>query len=101
MRKWIKKKILEWLNLDRANIQIEQLYQLNKDLVNIGVDVNLKEPHMIIVSSPLKGGQLRFIPTRFDSLKELNAFVKDLKKKYNTERTTFDRPSGMRDFIQW
>lgn len=70
------------------------LGELYSDLVNIGIDVHFKEPHMILIYSKLKGGQLKHIPVKLDSLVELNELVKHLKERYSTKKATWDIPYG-------
>lgn len=92
MLNWVKGKIIKWLAIDQVERQIAELYTLNSDLVNIGVDVHFKSPHMIYVFSKLNGGQIRHIEANFDNLKELNGFVKRVKDRYKAIDTIWDTP---------
>lgn len=82
--------------LERKMCRVEELY---KDLVSIGVDVHFKEPHMILIYSRLGGGQLREISANFDTIAELNAFVRTLKAKYNTSYDVWDAPQTVHEII--
>jgi len=106
----LRNKIRKWLGIER-NLELirindeavrhnmEIVRQHNKllaDLVHIGVDVHFKKPHMILVYSKLNGGQIRYIDVDFDNMEELNSFVTTLKKRYNTNKETWDTPPHMR-----
>lgn len=93
---YIKNKIRRWLRLDKIELEIRRLDKLNADLVNIGVDVHFKHPHMVLVYSRLNGGQLRHIDINFSNLNDLEFFVKETKRKYNTEVETWDLPHGVK-----
>jgi hypothetical protein len=89
MKNWLKKRLRAWLGIDSLESEI-------KDLVNIGVDVHFTHPHMILIYSRLKGGQLRHIDAQFNNIAELNAFVTELRRKFNTRITTWDAPPNLR-----
>ena len=103
---WLKNKIRKWLGIsnleiDTKNLEISinsskmrlnNLDALYADLVSIGIDVHFKSPHMILIYSNLKGGQLRHIEASFETLQELNDLVKFLKEKYKTKEITWDMP---------
>lgn len=97
----VKSRLRRWLGIERHEDRLDDLNQLYSDLVSIGVDVHFKEPHMILIYSRLKGGQLRHIDANFESLAELNDFVKWLKEKYKTEKTTWDVPYASTGMFPW
>lgn len=90
IRGWIQK----WLGIVALIHRTNELYQLYSDLVSIGVDVHFKSPHMILIYSQLKGGQIRHIEANFASISELNSFVEELKGRFHTEQLTYDFPHG-------
>lgn len=92
---WLKNKLRNWLGISKNEDIIMQLYQLHSDLTTIGVDVHFKTPHMIIIFSKLKGGQVRHIDAQFDSISELNHLTKQLKEKYRPKDIIYDLPMGM------
>jgi hypothetical protein len=75
--------------------EIQRLDVLYKDLVSIGVDVHFRSPHMILIYSNLRGGQIREIDANFQNIAELQAFVHELRERFNTRKVTYDVPSGM------
>jgi len=89
---WLKKRILKWLGLQSMAHEIAVMQKLHSDLVSIGVDVHFKSPHMILIYSHLKGGQIRHVPAHFDNMAELAGFVKELKARYRTRVETWDKP---------
>ena len=104
MKNWLRKKLYNLLNMEdihnhiyRHENEIKKLEKLTNDLVSIGVDVNFKEPHMILIYSRLNGGQIREIPAQFDNLRDLEEFVKELKERYRTKVETWDKPPTLRD----
>ena len=92
IKSWIVKKALVWLGLEENQIQIDTLFDLYKDLVSIGIDVHFNEPHMILIFSKLKGGQIRHIEADFKDLRDLRDFTQELKRRFNTEKVLFDAP---------
>jgi len=102
---WLREKLTGWLGIDEASRhiyrhenKIKDLENVISDLVHIGVDVNFKEPHMIIIYSKLKGGQMRLIPAQFDNLKDLEDYVSYLKEKYKTKMERWDTPPSYKHF---
>jgi len=103
---WLRNKLRRWLgithNLELIRCNEKAISELSgivhatdqrtKDLVNIGVDVHFKEPHMILIYSKLNGGQLRHISVAIDNTKELQQMVQTLKERYGTRETTWDKP---------
>ena len=53
---WLRKKLRCWLGIET---DIEKLNVLYSNLTSIGIDVHFKSPHMILIFSRLKGGQIR------------------------------------------
>ena len=109
MSNWLKIKLRAWLGvsalesrcmsldgrINRQGIAISELERLTKDLVSIGVDVHFKEPHMILIYSRLNGGQIREVPARFEDLRELNIFVREMADRFKTRSVTWDGgPAG-------
>ena len=99
--KWIKRKISKWVGLDALTSNYDALKRkhdalnnLMTNLVNIGVDVHFKEPHIILIYSRLKGGQLREISADFKNINELNMFVMELRRRFNTDSVVYDLPHG-------
>lgn len=92
---WIKRKLRQWLGVEKNAQDIKCLNGLYGNLVNIGVDVHFKEPHMILIYSRLNGGQLRHVEADFKNLRDLDDFVRELKARYRTDRETWDTPRGM------
>ena len=99
---WLRRIIRQWvlqgldISVDINVRKLAQLEALYADLVSIGIDVHFKEPHMILIYSKINGGQLRHVEADFQDLRELDAFVEELKEKYQTKATTWDMPSYMR-----
>lgn len=102
---WLKRKLRKWLGLDKdvqlLKTDLKNLEDTMKDLVNIGVDVHFKEPHMILIYSRLNGGQLRHIDADFKNLKDLDLFVCELRGRFNTSRETWDVPRHARILNQY
>ena len=98
LKKWLQRKLLSFLGLYQLRGRVKELERLNKDLVNIGVDVHFKEPHMILIYTKLGGGQIRHVEASFKSLRELNEFVRELRERYHTNAVTYDLPRGMRRY---
>jgi hypothetical protein len=109
---WLKRKIRSWLGVEDDVIRLSllcrdliashaRLSQLHKDLVSIGVDVHFKTPSMILIYSHLQGGQIRHIDANFESMVELNEFVKCLKEQFMTKAVMWDAPGVIRDFINY
>lgn len=97
--KWLKNKLRHWLGIESIeksyNKHDNQLFDLNERLssaMSIGVDVHFKKPHMIIIFSSLKGGQIRHIDTYFNNIKDLELLVKELKLKYKPRNVFWDTP---------
>jgi hypothetical protein len=99
--KWLRRKILKWLkvDLDHLESRYQRLDSLYKDLVNIGVDVHFKSPHMILIYSSLNGGQIKEVQADFKNLKELRSFVQELKFRFNTRVDCWDKPPGYSSWI--
>lgn len=91
---WLKMIVWRWLGLERLRVDITHLFDLNKDLVSIGVDVHFKTPHMILIYSRLQGGQIREISADFESMQDLSNFVQELKFRFNTGKVVTDVPRG-------
>lgn len=91
---WIRRKLRQWLGVEKNTQDIKCLSELYGNLVNIGVDVHFKEPHMILIYSRLNGGQLRHIEADFKDLRQLDELVRELKARYRTDRETWDPPQG-------
>lgn len=91
-KNWLRIKLRSWLEIDNIVYNIKTLNELYSDLVSIGVDVHFKSPHMILIYSQLNGGQLRYIEVNFNDLKELLQLVKELKKRYQTDKIWWDCP---------
>lgn len=93
---WLKRKLRKWLGLDgdveRLKVDLRSLESTIQDLVSIGVDVHFTEPHMILIYSRLKGGQLRHIDADFKDIKDLDRFVHELRDRFKTSRETWDVP---------
>jgi hypothetical protein len=89
---WLKNKLRDWLGIYNNDCKIRRLNNLYKDLVSIGVDVHFKSPHMILIYSRLKGGQIFEIDAHFDNNKDLMDFVKELKYRFNTSYIHTDIP---------
>jgi hypothetical protein len=75
--------------------RVDRLDKLCSDLVNIGVDVNFKSPHMILIYTKLGGGQIHHIDADFKDLGALREFVGSLKARFHTDKATYDLPAGM------
>ena len=103
MRKWIQKKLRSALGVDQdlvdTRVELARLRALHSDLVSIGIDVNFRGPHMILIYSKLNGGQIRHIDAHFENLLDLNRFVKELGDQYQTSHKTWDAPREMREAI--
>jgi len=95
---YLRKKFKKWLGIDKTEKEIERLKRLYSDLVHIGVDAHFKEPHMILIYSKLKGGQISHISANFDNIKELHACIRELKSKYHTKKEIWDDPRHLRKF---
>lgn len=94
---WIRSKIRHWLGISSNETRLNELDSLYSDLVSIGVDVHFRgQPHMILIFSRLKGGQIREISAHFNSLQELNDLCKYLKDRYKPSSTFVDMPYGFR-----
>lgn len=89
---WLCNKFKLWLGIVQILKEVQSLKRNLIDLVHIGVDVYFEEPHMILIYSKLKGGQIRQISANFDNLWELDNFVTELKDKFNTKKVTWDIP---------
>lgn len=102
--KWLKRKLREWLGVDQdvltLKTHIDNLYELNKDLVSIDVDVHFKNPHMILIYTRLNGGQLRHVEADFKDIKELTNFVRDLKRRFHTTRGIYDSPPHLKQYFK-
>lgn len=96
--KWLKNKIQSWLGITENFREIKQLSELYADLTSIGIDVNFKEPHMILIFSKLNGGQIRHIECHFDNLMQLNKLAKELKQRYKPKHIYWDAPYNFRGF---
>ncbi len=96
----IKYKIAQWLGICKLIERLETLERLYKDLALVGVDVHFKEPHMILVFSRFNGGTIRHIEANFDSIRDLELFCQELKKKFNTEKFVFDAHSQVKDYFK-
>ena len=97
----IRCKLIGWLGVDDLVSKYYPLSRrvlaqeiLTKNLVNIGVDVHFKEPHMILIYTRLNGGMIKEIPAHFDNMKQLQEVVGMLKAKFNTDIVSVDAPSG-------
>lgn len=94
MIKWLKNRLgitrLE-LEIKYLRSRIEYLQSIYTNLAHIGVDVHFKSPHMIIIYSKLNGGQMRHIDASFKTIAELNALVRDLRKKYCVKEVIYDK----------
>lgn len=99
MIKMLKTKIKKWLGIRQNDEDIDELFELYKNLVSIGVDVNFKSPHTIIIYSKLNGGMIQHIDVNFKDLKELQIFIEWLKRKYNTEKVWYDVPNDLRRYF--
>lgn len=97
---WFRNKIRQYLGIEDNSWEIVRQKQLISDLVHIGVDVYFKSPHMILIYSKLKGGQIRHIDVNFNNLNDLHECVKLLKEKYQTKHDTWDCPSGFREWLE-
>jgi hypothetical protein len=89
---WIRRKLRTWLGIE----EIDKHYH---DIVNLGIDVHFKKPHMILIYSRFNGGLIKHIEADFQNLKELNEFVRELEIKYRTKKTIFDSPRNMKYFF--
>lgn len=103
--RWLRNKLRTWLGITSVDTRClsvqekaQRLEQLYADLVSIGVDVHFKEPHMILVYSRLKGGQIREIRADFDNMQDLDRFVAELRVRFNTKAVTYDLPDRLRRF---
>jgi len=103
---WLRNKFRCWLGIERnADIiyshekDIAILNGTIKNLVNIGIDVHFKSPHMILVYSKLNGGQLRHIDADFKDLRELQRFVTELRNRFKTDYTTWDAPPQLKNIF--
>ena len=88
-----------WLNIDyiaksvRTNEKIVCAVDARtRDLVHIGVDVHFKSPHMILIYSKLKGGQLRHIDVDLKDMNHLHTAVREIKQRYGTRKEIWDTP---------
>jgi hypothetical protein len=79
----------------KLKTRIESLEEFVQDVMQIGVDVHFKSPHMILIYTRLGGGQIREIEAYFEDLADLNRFCSSLKKSFRTNQITFDLPQGM------
>jgi len=93
--KWIKRKLRSWLGIENNQASINDLNRLYSALTSIGIDVHFKEPHMILIFSKLKGGQIRHIDAHFENLSELNHLAKRLKEEYRPRDIFYDFPMGV------
>jgi len=98
---WLRTKLRMWLGIYNNDCKINRLNNLYKDLIFIGVDVHFKSPHMILIYSPLKGGQIREIKADFKNMKDLNDFVLELRNRFNTDNITFDLPIHLQRSRFW
>lgn len=96
---WLKRRLRKWLGVDKLATENMLLTQTIENLVNIGVDVHFKSPHMILIYSKLNGGQLRHIDADFKDIRDLQRFVGDLKARFRTNIDTWDTPPQMRGFL--
>ena len=96
-KNWLKAKLRHWLEIDELTRGVTKLNQVTADLVNIGVDVHFKEPHMILIYSRLNGGQIREVRADFKNLKDLDRFVKELKSRFNTRSEIWDAPPSVQE----
>ena len=96
----IRQKIRLWLGVQNNEHKINRLNELYSDLVAIGADVHVRDNNMIFIFSNLRGGQIRHIPMRFDTIKELDEFVRMLKARYRTKRCVIDALLGIKQFFQ-
>jgi hypothetical protein len=99
LRIWLGIESLE-VSSKRLSEEFSRQDELLKDLVSIGVDVHFKSPHMILVYSAIKGGQIRHIEAKFDDLRDLRNFTEYLRRKFNTEKVTWDGPLGTHQFLK-
>jgi len=90
---WIKIWLQKWLGILVVADKLDRLVKLHHDLVNIGVDVHFKQPHMILIYSKLNGGQIRHIEADFTNIRELEDFIRELKMRFMTEKITIDAPN--------
>ena len=88
--KWLRNKLRKWLGIEENCRLIQENSETIKNLVSIGVDVHFKEPHMILIYSKLRGGQIRHIPVRLDNIRDLQNLVQELKNRYKTNVETWD-----------
>lgn len=91
-KNWLKAKLRHWLEIDELAREVTKLNQVMADLVNIGVDVHFKEPHMILIYSRLNGGQIREVRADFKDMRELMEFVREMKARFNTRSEIWDAP---------
>jgi hypothetical protein len=86
--------------IKKADQRITSLETFVQDIVNLGVDVHFKTPHMILIYTRLGGGQIREIEAQFEDLKALDEFVRELRTRFRTNNVTVDMPFGLRGMWQ-
>lgn len=99
--KWLRRKIRKWLGVQSNQVEIEQLNRLYSDLTDIGIDCHFKSPHMILIFSQIKGGQIRHIEADFKDLRELESLARSLKERYRPRDIYFDLPRHAREGFRW
>lgn len=96
---WIKKKLgifsLE-ARLSKAEGRVELLEKQLANSLEIGVDIHMKTPHMILIWSSLNGGMIKHIETNIKDMRALREMIKEIKNTYGCRNVTFDAPRGMR-----
>lgn len=107
---WLRKKLRKWLGVEQneSGIKynetgivynksgIKTLDRLYSDLTSIGVDVHFKSPHMILIFTKLKGGQIYHIDADFKDLKEVMELVKGLKERWRPKEVYWDAPPAFK-----
>jgi len=89
---WLKNKLRVWLGITENQRRIKSTEDNLVGLTSIGVDVHFKSPHMILIFSKLKGGQIRHIEADFKNMRELQDLVERLKTTYKPQRVWWDCP---------
>jgi hypothetical protein len=97
--KKIRNMLRKWLGIEENSTAIQINKNTIKDLVSIGVDVHFKEPHMVLIYSKLKGGQIKHIPVGFENIQDLENLIDMLRCKYKTDSVVLDVPHGYTGFF--
>lgn len=99
----LKKIIQRWLGIDKLGTLVYEQDKLLKktvytieNLVTIGVDVGFVEQTQIVIMTKLGGGQVHILDFKFDSLMELDQYVRHLRDRFNTSSVVWDLPKGYR-----